>query len=144
MDRWITTHVLRLDALLADTATPDAGALVVFDGTVRNEHEGRSVRGMTYDAHIGLAASTLQALEVEVLERFDVLACRIQHRIGGLDLGETSVYVVVRSAHRDAAFQAARYAIDTLKVRTPIWKLEHYTDAEDAWLKGVPLQEGPS
>jgi molybdopterin synthase catalytic subunit len=142
-DRWITTSPLQSETLLAETADPRCGALVVFGGTVREHNEGRPVDGMHYDAHIELAARTLAALEAEVCERFGVLHCRVQHRIGALALEELSVLVVVRSAHRAAAFEAGRYAIDTLKERLPVWKHEHYTDGDARYLDGTPLTPEP-
>lgn len=139
--RWITDAPIDLDPLLDETADPSCGALVVFGGLVRNTNDGRPVSGMTYDAHASMAASTLEALEREVLERFDVARCRIVHRIGPLALEEPSVWIVVRSGHRGAAFDAAEWAIDTLKTRLPVWKREHYIDGSDRFLDGTPLND---
>lgn len=137
--RWITEAPLSLDELLRETADVSCGALVVFGGTVREQNEGREVSGMSYDAHVRLAATTLAALEREARERFGVPQCRAMHRVGALALGETSVYVVVRSPHRPAAFEAGRWLIDTLKERLPVWKQEHYVDGSSEHLKGVSL-----
>lgn len=142
-DHWITESPLSIDPLIAATCDPRCGALVVFGGTVREHNDGRPVDGMRYEAHVELAARTLAALEAEVCERFGVLQCRIQHRIGTLALEELSVVVVVRAAHRDAAFEAGRYAIDTLKERLPVWKHEHYTDGDARYLDGAPLTHDP-
>ncbi|HXG29315.1 MAG TPA: molybdenum cofactor biosynthesis protein MoaE [Nevskiales bacterium] len=130
---------LDLAALLAATDSADCGALVVFGGTVRNANEGRPVSGMAYSAYAPLAEKLLAEIEQDTLRRFDIRHCRIQHRTGELALGELSVLVVVRAAHRDAAFAAARHAIDTLKQRVPIWKQEHYPDGDSRYLEGVPL-----
>lgn len=140
MGRWVTETPLDLAALLAETDDPACGGLVVFGGTVRNENEGRPVRAVTYEAHIALAEKVLRELETEVLARFPVRHCRIQHRIGTLRLGEPSVYIVVRAGHRAEAFDAAEYAIDELKQRVPIWKEEHYVEGGSRYLDGVPLQ----
>lgn len=140
MGRWITEHELHLSALLAETEDPACGALVIFAGTVRNENEGLPVSAMTYEAHVPLAEKALAALESEVLSRYDVAHCRIQHRIGRLELGEASVLIVVRSAHRAQAYDASRYAIDELKQRVPIWKEEHYADGTSDYLDGTPLK----
>lgn len=137
--RWITEAPLDLDALIAETADVTCGALVAFGGLVRDHNDGRSVSGMTYDAHTRMAAATLEALEQEVLRRFDVRRCRLVHRVGPLALGEASVWVVVRSPHRKAAFRAAEYAIDTLKETLPVWKEEHYIDGDSAHLDGTSL-----
>jgi molybdopterin synthase catalytic subunit len=136
----LQTDRLDLASLLTETQHPGAGALVVFGGTVRNENAGQSVRGIAYSAYPALAEKTLAAIEQETIARFGVHCCRILHRTGELSLGELSVLVVVRAAHRDAAFTAARYAIDTLKQRVPIWKEEHYADGSRQYLDGTPLQ----
>ena len=137
--RWITSEPLDLDALLAETADPRCGALAIFGGLVREQNDGRPVSGMTYDAHVVLAAKTLAELELEVRERFGVEQCRIVHRTGPLQVEEASVYVVVRSAHRRAGLRAAEYAIDTLKERLPVWKEEHYVDGPSRFLAGTAL-----
>lgn len=140
MGRWIVNNTLELEPLLRETEDPASGALVIFYGTVRNENEGRPVEGMTYEAHIALAEKALSQIEIEVVERFGVRRCRIQHRIGTLALGEASVLIVVRSGHRADAYAASRYAIDEVKQRAPIWKEEHYVDGNSRYLDGVPLQ----
>jgi len=136
---WIRDQPLDLDALIAETSDPSCGALAVFGGVVRDHNDGRAVEGMTYEAHREMAAKTLRELEAEVCARFGAARCRIVHRIGTLEVGQTSVYVVVRSAHRREAFRAAEYAIDTLKERLAVWKQEHYLGAESRFLEGTPL-----
>lgn len=140
MSQWITDQPINTDTLLAETADDSCGALIIFAGTVRNHNDGRPVHAMTYEAHVALAENVLKALEDEILTRFAVQRCRIQHRIGRLELGEASVVIVVRGHHRDAAYQASRHAIDELKTRAPIWKEEHYADGDSRYLDGVPLQ----
>ncbi len=132
-------ETLDLASLLTETDDPKHGALVVFGGTVRNENLGRAVTGISYSAHPTMAENILSTLEQECLKRFDIGHCRILHRIGDLALGDVSVLVVVRAAHRAAAFDAARYAIDTLKRRAPIWKQEHYEGGDSHFLDGVSL-----
>ncbi len=139
ISRYVTREPLDLDALLAETEDPGSGALAVFGGTVREMNDGRPVSGMTYDGHTSMGAKVLARLEEQAIERFGVRRCRIIHRIGALELGETSVYVVVRSAHRGSSFEAARWAIDTLKEELPVWKEEHYIDGESRYLRGTPL-----
>ncbi len=140
MSRWICEEPLDLAGLLTETEDPACGGLVIFCGTVRNENEGQEVNGMTYEAHVTMAEKVLREIEAEVLDRFPVRRCRVQHRIGPMQLGETSVIVVVRTAHRAEAFDGARYAIDAVKQRAPIWKEEHYADGVSRYLEGVPLQ----
>jgi molybdopterin synthase catalytic subunit len=100
---------------------------------------------MDYSAYGPLASKTLADIEAEAVEKFDAHACRIQHRTGRLGLGEVSVYVVVRAVHRDAAFEAARYALEELKARVAVWKNEYYADGSSAYLEGteVPRPERP-
>lgn len=138
-NRHLQDAPLDLDALLSETADPSCGALVVFSGTVRNHHAGKEVEHLNYTAHAALVEKVLGELEQETIERFGVAQCRIIHRQGDLQVGEDSVLVVVRSAHRGEAFEAARYAIDTLKQRAPVWKREFYTDGSVDYQDGVPL-----
>lgn len=133
---------LDLAALLTETEDPDCGALVVFSGTVRNHFEGKAVARLEYSTHAALVDKMLGRLEQEVIERFGVRQCRIVHREGTLDVGDDSVFVVVRSAHRGDAFTAARYAIDELKQRAPVWKREHYADGSIEYQEGLPLHPG--
>jgi molybdopterin synthase catalytic subunit len=138
----VTDQPLNLSELLAETEDSGSGALVVFVGTVRDHNGGKPVEAVTYEAYIPLAEKVLEELEREVLKRFDVRACRIQHRVGTLRLGEPSVAIVVRAAHRAEAFEGAHYAIDELKRTVPIWKEERYTSGEGRFLEGIPLQYG--
>lgn len=126
-----------LASLLAETMDAEAGALVVFGGTVRLD--GR-VRAIDYSAYAPLAIRTLRELEAETLARFaQVKKIRIVHRSGLLAVGELSVLVVLRAAHRKQAFAAAEWAMDTLKARLPVWKQEHYLDGSHEYLEGTPL-----
>ncbi|ABI56906.1 molybdenum cofactor biosynthesis protein MoaE [Alkalilimnicola ehrlichii MLHE-1] len=136
----ISDKPLDLDTLLEETANPESGALVVFSGTVRNHHEGRSVKAISYTVYKPLAERVLAEIEQEAVSRFPIQSCRIVHRIGELAVGEDSVLVVVRSAHRGDAFDAARFAIDTLKQRAPVWKNEVYADGSSRYQDGVPLE----
>lgn len=140
MSRWIVETPLELDPLLRETEDSGSGALVIFYGTVRNENEGQPVQAMTYEAQVTMAEAVLREIEQEALDRFGVRRCRIQHRIGTLQLGEPSVLIVVRAGHRSEAYAASRYAIDEVKQRAPIWKEEHYVTGDSRYLDGVPLQ----
>lgn len=135
---------LDLASLLTETRDENCGALVVFGGTVRLDNEGRSVRSIDYTAHAALADKTLREIEQETREKFNVAQCRLVHRLGHLELGELSVLVVVRAGHRPEAFEAARWAIDTLKERVPIWKEEFYTEGDSEYLEGTPLKSRKS
>lgn len=137
---WLSPEPLSLDALLAQTVDPTCGGLVVFSGDIRNHNEGRHAIAITYEAHETLASKVLATIEREVLERFDCAQCRIVHRLGRVEVGQSSVLIVVRAPHRAAAFEGARYAIDELKERVPIWKEEHYAEGDSRFLDGVPLR----
>ena len=140
MGRWISKNPLDLQRILDESEDPSCGGLVIFSGTIRDHNEGKDVEGISYDAHPELASKVLEELEHEVLKKFDIKQCRLQHRIGHIGLGEPSVYVVTRSVHRADAFEAAKYAIDELKERAPIWKEEHYADGQKEFLKGQPMK----
>lgn len=140
MGRWIGKKPLDLSRIIDETIDHAGGALIIFAGTARNTNNGKPVSSMTYEAHESMAEKVLQELEIETTEKFNILQCRLQHRIGTLQLGDVSVYVVVRSAHRDEGYNASRYAIDELKRRVPIWKEEHYVDGESQYLEGTPLK----
>jgi len=143
MGRWICQEPLDLEELVRETEDHSTGALVIFVGTVRDTTEGQAVHAVTYEAHVELAERVLQEIEQEVLERFEVRRCRIRHRVGKLSLGEPSVIIVVRAGHRGPAFEAARYALEELKRRAPIWKEEHLLSGESRFVEGTPLQASP-
>ncbi len=126
-------------ALIAAAARPDCGALAVFLGTTRNQHEGRRVLRLEYEAYAPMAAAALERIEREARERFEIAACAIEHRLGDVPLAEPSVAVVVAAAHRGPAFDACRWAMDELKRTVPIWKKEHFADGEALWVEGTPL-----
>jgi molybdopterin synthase catalytic subunit len=130
---------LRLTDWLAAPQPLEAGALSIFAGTVRNAHEGRAVRGLTYHAHRALAEARLAEIEVEAAKRYGVQIA-LAHAVGALGVGDISVVVVVRGGHRGESFAACRWAIDTIKQTVPIWKEEHYVDGEACFLEGVPIK----
>jgi molybdopterin synthase catalytic subunit len=122
-----------LPALLG--GSPADGAVCLFVGVVRNENQGRRVVRLEYEAYEDMALPLMEEISADTRRRFPVTHVRIVHRLGRLEIGEASVAVVVTSPHRDEAFAAGRFAIDTLKARVPIWKKEHYADGT-AWLDG--------
>lgn len=105
-----------------------AGAIVTFTGTVRDHGRGRSVTKLEYEAYAPAAEKMLEQIGDEIEQRWGLTAVAIVHRIGTLEIGEASVAISVASAHRDAAFDASRYAIERIKEIVPIWKKEHYAD----------------
>jgi molybdopterin synthase catalytic subunit len=128
---------INLNALIEWARADSDGAVVTFQGTVRDFAEGRSVVGMEYHCYPELALNELTKLEAEVLRRWPVGRVALVHRVGPMTLGEVSVAIVVASPHRAEAFDACRFAIDTLKQTIPIWKKEHFKDDTQAWVKGV-------
>jgi len=135
----IRTEPLQIDELVQQTRAPEAGALAIFAGTVRCENDAKEVVGLEYTAYEPLAERELERLERDTEQRFGVTVCRLQHRIGPLQIGDTSVLVVVRAPHRAEAFAAARHAIDTLKQTVPVWKHERYADGTAIYIKGCAL-----
>ncbi len=114
----------------------DCGATVAFVGTVRNHHAGHPVEGLEYSAHRPSAEAELARICAEAREKFAIAELRIIHRLGDLILGDSAVLLVCQAAHREAAFDAARWALETLKQRVPIFKKEHYRDGHSEWLDG--------
>ena len=121
-------------AALQGTAAQD-GALAFFVGVVRNENAGRPVLRLEYEAYEEMALSEMQAIDREARRRWPITEIRIVHRLGRMEIGEASVAVAVASPHRDEAFEACRFVIDTLKKTVPIWKKEFYADGA-VWLEG--------
>lgn len=115
---------------------PHHGALGSFVGIVRDHHHGRGVTHIDYQCHAALADNVLIDLVADLRQRFGELAVRIRHATGHLVPGQAAVVIHVTSAHRAAALDACRHAIEQLKVDLPVWKHEHYTDGEAAWLPG--------
>jgi molybdopterin synthase catalytic subunit len=111
------------------------GALVCFEGWVRNHAEGRSVEGLEYDVYETLAAREGDRILAEARERFPIGGASCVHRVGSLDIGDCAVWVGVASAHRAAAFEACRYIIDELKVRVPVWKKERFAEGDARWVE---------
>jgi molybdopterin synthase catalytic subunit len=123
-----------------DTIRAGDGGAVRFFGVVRaRADDGRAVRGLSYEAFELLAVAEFERIAGEVRERFGDVALAIVHRIGEIGVGEVSVAIVASAAHRDAAFDACRYAIDELKRRAPIWKKERYADGSARWRENEPV-----
>jgi MoaE-MoaD fusion protein len=118
----------------------DDGAVVVFEGTVRNQTRGRQTLYLEYEAYEEMALREMESLAAHALEKFQIRDVAIVHRLGRLEIGETGVLIVVASAHRAAAFEACRWIIDTLKRTVPIWKKEHFVDGV-IWADGEPFPE---
>jgi molybdopterin synthase catalytic subunit/molybdopterin converting factor small subunit len=119
---------------------PQDGAAVIFEGVVRNNTRGRRTLYLDYESYEAMALKQMEALADQARERFAVRAVSLVHRLGRLEIGETSVLIVVASAHRGPAFEACRWIIDTLKKTVPIWKKEYFEDGA-VWADGEPFPE---
>ena len=121
-------------ALRASLQRPEAGALVVFGGWVRNHHRGRAVTRLDYEAFAEMAQSEGEALVAEVESEFPGVKIACVHHCGELAPGDVAVWIGATSAHRDDAFRAARLVIEEVKRRLPIWNKEHHPGAEPVWV----------
>ena len=119
---------------------PADGALVVFDGFVRDNFKGQKTLYLEYEAYENMAWAKMREIGAQIHERFAIRRLAMVHRLGRLEIGETSVLIVVASAHRAAAFDACRYAIDTLKKTVPIWKKEYFVGGA-VWAEGERVPE---
>ncbi len=117
---------------------PEDGAVVIFDGIVRNQSRGRKTTHLEYEAYEEMALKQMRALAEDALERFAIRDVALVHRLGRLEIGESSVFIAVFSAHRAPAFDACRFLIDTLKRTVPIWKKEYFADGA-VWADGEPF-----
>jgi len=127
----VTHQPLSEERLMAAVGEPGAGGLVLFSGVVREETGGRRVKYLEYEAHEPMAAAKMREIAVAIRGRWPATArVALVHRIGRLEIGESSVMIAVSSPHRGPAFDACRFAIDTLKETVPIWKKEHFEDGE--------------
>jgi len=117
------------------------GASIFFTGTVRDQNNNKTVTGITYDSHDELVVKSFEEIYNEVDKKLNIKdkAVFIEHIKGYLKLGEISIIIAVACKHREQAYVLSRYIIEEIKKRSPIWKKEHYTNDESAWLKGNPI-----
>lgn len=115
--------------------SPEAGAVVLFLGTVRNNTDGRQVKHLEYDAYTPMAERKMTEIGQEILEKWGIKRVAIIHRVGKLEIGEVSVAVGIASPHRKDGFEACKYAMDRLKQIVPIWKREVWLDGDAEWVK---------
>ena len=127
--------------IVARLKRPEEGAVLAFEGIVRNHSRGRRTLFLEYEAYEEMAVKEMESLIAQALRQFQIRDATISHRLGRLEIGETSVLVVVASAHRAAAYDASRWIIDTLKRTVPIWKKEHFADGV-VWSDGEPFPDG--
>ena len=134
----IVDGVIDAQALLEKIKRPEDGAAIVFEGIVRNHTRGRRTLYLDYEAYPEMALKQMEQLAQQAISRFAIRDVALVHRLGRLQVGETSVAIVVASAHRTAAFEASRWLIDTLKRTVPIWKKEYFEDGT-VWADGEPF-----
>jgi len=137
----LTRATIDAEELIAAAKRGEDGAAVVFDGIVRNNSRGRQTLYLDYEAYEEMAARQMEELARKARNRFDVRHVTLVHRLGHLEIGETSVLIVVTAAHRGPAFEACRWLIDTLKKTVPIWKKETFVDGA-VWAAGEPFPAG--
>lgn len=130
----LTREPIDAAALMEAVRSPQAGAVVLFLGTVREMTDGRQTVALDYDAHDEMALAKMQELLDETCGRWPVMRAGIVHRLGHLALGDVSVAVAVSCPHRGQAFEAGRHLIDRLKEVVPIWKQENWADGSTEWV----------
>jgi|ERR1700685_1523484 len=135
---YLTDNPIDYAALTESVRSHDSGAVVLFLGTVRELTDGRRTLALDYEAYRTMAQAKLAELEDEARRRWPVSQVGIVHRLGHMQLGEVSVAVAVSCPHRDEAFEAARFLIDTLKSTVPIWKKENWADGTSEWVHPEP------
>jgi molybdopterin synthase catalytic subunit len=134
---WITREPIDPPAILAMVGAAETGATVLFLGTVRDHNEGRPVSGMRYDSYGAMAEKVLHQIADEAATRLATGRMVVVHRVGELGIGDVSVAVAASAPHRAGTFDAARYVIEEIKRRLPIWKQEHYVGGGSEWLEGT-------
>jgi molybdopterin synthase catalytic subunit len=137
----LTRDPIDAEKLVAAAKRGEDGAVVVFDGIVRNESHGRPALYLDYEAYEEMAVKQLNELANQARSRFDVRQVTLVHRLGRLQISETSILIIVASAHRAAAFEACRWLIDSIKKLVPVWKKETFQDGA-VWADGEPFPAG--
>lgn len=142
----VTPHELRTEEAVTAVASPEAGAINLFLGVVRNNNLGRSVQYLEYDAYPSMAEKVMAELAAEAKERFGLIEVAVLHRTGRLEIGETSLLVAVSCGHRAESFEAGHWLVNEIKKRVPVWKKEVWDNGE-AWVEGpesLGLQQAPA
>ena len=129
----LSDEPLSLDRVVDEVRSDSAGAIATFTGTTRKESRGRDVSYLEYEAYEGMAEQTMGEIAEELLARYELCTVAIHHRVGRVEIGDTSVVIAVSAPHRQDALAACKDAIDTLKERVPLWKKEVYEGGEE-WI----------
>ena len=138
----LTHEPIDCNRVLAAVASSDAGAIVLFLGTTREFTRGRQTESLDYECYPEMAEKKLRVLEHQVRQRWPILDCHIVHRLGHLELGEASIAIAVSAPHREDAFAAGKWLIDTIKEVVPIWKKENWADGTSEWVHPGLSQQG--
>lgn len=137
IDIKLTEEPLDISACVEWVMSPECGGIDVFIGTVRNATKGKTVLRLEFEAYEPMALKEMQKIADQAMQKWPVQKILLHHRTGTLAVGEVPVVIAVSAAHRDAAFDACRYIIDTLKQTVPIWKREIFEDGE-VWVAAHP------
>lgn len=132
----IVRDPIDVSTILKSLRDPAAGAIDIFIGTTRNHSQGKEVLSLEYEAYLPMALEQMNHIAEDAKKKWGIKNISIVHRIGRVEIGESSVVVGVSSVHRKEAFEACRYCIDTLKKVVPIWKKECFADG-DAWVESL-------
>ena len=130
---YISSTSLDIAKLINGVHHPNAGALVLFSGDVRDSNSGKEVDYLEYEAHISMASKMIESILREATERWSLTLAIAKHRIGKVGVCESAVVVITSSPHRKEAYTANRYIIDKIKHEVPIWKCEYFTDGTKEW-----------
>lgn len=140
----LSLHPLDIPALRAEAADPAAGAILIFEGTVRDHSEGLTgVIALEYEAHPTMAQRVLSDIVAAAHQAFPILKAAVRHRLGRVELGQPTIAISVSAAHRDEAYRASRYIIDRIKHEAPIWKREICANGTSAWSQGCTAHSIP-
>jgi molybdopterin synthase catalytic subunit len=137
----VSTDKINIDDVIAKVSDPGHGAIDIFIGAVRNNHNGKIVTGITYDAHDNLAEKSFRDICDEAAGIWPGTNYAVVHFKGELPVGGVSIVIAVSSQHRAESFDACRYVIEEIKKQAPIWKREHYLDGKSDWLPGHSLRQ---
>ncbi len=142
----VTGDELHTEEAVTAVESPEAGAINVFLGVVRNNNIGRSVQYLEYDAYPSMAEKVMAELAAQAKERFGLIDVAVLHRTGRLEIGETSLLIAVSCGHRAESFDAGHWLVDEIKKRVPVWKKEVWDNGE-AWVEGpesMGAQQAPA
>ncbi|MBJ9985200.1 molybdenum cofactor biosynthesis protein MoaE [Acinetobacter sp. S40] len=137
----IQAQDLRLETFDSISEFPECGGIGIFQGTVRNHHEGRAVKALKYTSYTPVAEKMIRQIEQEITQKYGVSYVRVIHRIGALDIGGMAIIAVAYAAHRREAFQACEEAVERVKHEVPIWKEEFYMDGTSQFVEGCCIRK---